>query len=68
VRRRPPRPERRAAAVARLIALQDEYHGLLDNLPENLEGSRLADKLQATTELDLEDLRTVYPPRGYGHD
>jgi hypothetical protein len=67
-RRRPPRPVRWAAAVATLIALQDEYRGWLDNLPENLEGSRLADKLQAITELDLEELQAVDPPRGYGRD
>jgi hypothetical protein len=35
---------------------------------ENLEGSRSADKLQAITELDLEELRAVDPPRGYGRD
>jgi len=66
--RRPPRPERWAAAVAVLITLQDEYRTWLDNLPENLEGSRLADKLQAITELDLEELQAVDPPRGYGRD
>jgi hypothetical protein len=64
----PPRPERWAAAVATLIALQDEYRGWLDNLPENLERSRLADKLHAITELDLEELQAVDPPRGYGRD
>jgi hypothetical protein len=67
-RQPPPRPERWAAVVATLIALQDESHGRLDNLPENLEGSRLADKLQAITELDLEELQAVDPPRGYGRD
>jgi len=42
-RRLPPRPSRWAAAVATLIALQDEYRAWLDNLPDNLEGSRLAE-------------------------
>jgi hypothetical protein len=51
-----------------LIALQHEYCAWLDNLPENLEGSRLADKLQAITELDLEELQAVDLPRGYGRD
>jgi hypothetical protein len=32
-------------AVAALIALQDEYRAWLDNLPDNLEGSRFTDKL-----------------------
>jgi hypothetical protein len=51
-----------------LIALQEEYRAWLDNLPPNLEGSRLADKLQAITELDLEELQAIDPPRGYGRD
>jgi hypothetical protein len=64
----PPRPGRWAAAVATLINLQDEYRAWLDNLPPNLEGSRLAEKLQAIAELDLEELQTIDPPRGYGRD
>ena len=67
-RRPPPRPQRWAAAVATLIALQDEYRAWLDNLPTSLEGSRLADKLQAIAELDLEELQAIDPPRGYGRD
>jgi hypothetical protein len=62
------RPQRWAAAVATLTAVQEEYQGWLDNLPANLEGSRLADKLQAICELDLEELQTIDPPRGYGRD
>jgi hypothetical protein len=54
--------------VATLIALQDEYRAWLDNLPTSLEGSRLAEKLQAITELDLEELQAIDPPRGYGRD
>jgi hypothetical protein len=45
--RTPPRPQRWTAAVATLIDLQDDYRTWLDNLPPNLEGSRLAEKLQA---------------------
>ena len=67
-RRLPPRPSRWAAAVATLIALQDEYRAWLDNLPDNLEGSRLAEKLEAIAELDLAELQAVGSPRGYGHD
>jgi len=48
--------------------MQDEYRALLDNLPPNLEGSRLAEKLQAIAELDLEELQATDPPRGYGRD
>ena len=67
-RRPAPRPQRWAAAVATLIALQDEYRAWLDNLPASLEGSRLADKLQAIAELDLEEICAIDPPRGYGRD
>jgi hypothetical protein len=68
VRHIPPRRRRWAAAVAALINLQDEYRAWLDNLPVNLEGSRLAEKLQAITELDLEEPQIVDPLRGYGRD
>ena len=67
-RRAPPRPKRWAAAVAALIELRDEYCAWLDNLPATLEGSRLAEKLQAIAELDLEELQAIDPPRGYGRD
>jgi len=67
-RRTPPRPKRWAAAVAVLIDLQDEYRVWLDNLPTSLQGSRLAERLQAITELDLDELQAIDPPRGYGRD
>jgi len=63
-----PRPGRWAAAVAALVKLQDEYRAWLENLLPNLEGSRLAEKLQAIADLDLEELQTIDPPRGYGRD
>jgi hypothetical protein len=64
----PPRPQRWATAVAALVILQDEYRAWLDTLPEGLEASRTAEKLQAITELDLEELLAIDPPRGYGRD
>src|SRR5271167_3262799 len=67
-RRIRPRPERWAAAVTVLVDLQNEYRAWLDNLPASLEASRLAEKLQAITELDLEELQAIDPPRGYGRD
>jgi hypothetical protein len=67
-RRIPPRPQRWAAAVAALIDLRDEYRAWRDNLPASLEGSRLAEKLDAIAELELEELQTIDPPRGYGRD
>jgi hypothetical protein len=56
------------AAVAALVDLQDEHRVWLDNLPASLEGSRLAQKLLSITELDLEELQSMDPPRGYGRD
>jgi hypothetical protein len=64
----PPRTRRWAAAVAAIITMQDEYRAWLDNLPPNLEGSRLAEKLQAIAEFDLEDFQAIDPPRGYSRD
>ncbi len=66
--RLPPRPKRWAAAVATLVDLQEDYRAWLDALPANLEASRLAEKLQAIVELDLEELQAIDPPRGYGRD
>jgi uncharacterized protein (DUF3820 family) len=62
------RPTRWAAAVAALVDLQEEYRAWLENLPQNLESSKLADKLQIIIELDLEELQAIDPPRGYGRD
>jgi hypothetical protein len=57
-----------------LVALQDEYRDWLDRLPENLAESRTAESLQAIlgssprTDLDLDELLAIAPPRGYGRD
>ena len=67
-RRIAPRPTRWAAAVTAMVALQEEYRAWLDNLPQHLETSKLADKLQTIVELDLEALQDIDPPRGYGRD
>jgi hypothetical protein len=40
--------------VTTLVEPQEEYRAWLDHLPTNLDGSPLADKLQAIAELDLE--------------
>ena len=39
-----------------------------DALPANLEGSRLAEKLEEIVELDLKELDAIELPRGYGRD
>jgi hypothetical protein len=64
----PPRPQRWATAVATLVALRDEYRARLERLPQGLEGSATAEKLQAITEIDLDELLAIDPPRGYGRD
>ena len=62
------RPQRWQAAVRTLLDLQEEYQAWLDNLPEAFQESALAQKLEAICELDLDELASVEPPRGYGRD
>ena len=66
--RRRPRPKRWRRRLRHRSELQDDYRAWLDTLPANLEGSRLAEKLQAFVELDLDELQAIEPPRGYGRD
>ena len=56
------------AAVAELIALQDDYRTRLDALPQNLEASAPAEAPRAICDLDLSDIKSVEPPRGFGRD
>jgi len=37
-------------------------------MPEGLQDSSTAEKLREITELDLEELSAIDPPRGYGRD
>ena len=62
------RPQRWRDAVAELLALQAEYIAWLDGLPASLQGSAMAESLQAVADLDLEALAIIEPPRGYGRD
>lgn len=62
------RPQRWQAAVRSLLDLQEEYQAWLDNLPDAFQESTLAQKLEAICELDLDELASVEPPRGYGRD
>ena len=62
------RPQLWQDAVRTLLDLQDEYQGWLDNLPDSLGESALAHKLQAICALDLAELDSVDPPRGFGRD
>ena len=62
------RAQRWHAAVAELIALQDDYRTWLSALPQNLEASATAEALRAICDLDLSDIESVEPPRGFGRD
>ena len=70
--RRPPdrrtRPQRWHDAVAELIALQAEYAVWAEALPDALQGTATADALHAIADVDLDELATIIPPRGYGRD
>jgi hypothetical protein len=61
------RPQRWTEAVETLRTLQEEYREWLDNLPETLQDSPLAEKLEAVCTLDLDELE-VDLPRGFGRD
>lgn len=62
------RPQRWRDAVAELLALQTEYAAWLEALPDSLQGTAMADALQAIIDLDLDPLAGTQPPRGYGRD
>ena len=62
------RPQRWQDAVRTLLDLQGEYQSWLDNLPDSLQESALAAKLEAICGLDLGALERVEPPLGFGRD
>jgi hypothetical protein len=66
--RRRTRPHRWRAAVAELVALLAEYAAWLDHLPEALRDGATGEALQTIVDLDLDDLVTIEPPRGYRRD
>src|SRR5208337_3798146 len=55
-------------AVTQLTELQAQYADWLEALPANQHDSALAEALQAICELDLSELESVAPPRGFGRD
>jgi hypothetical protein len=55
-------------AVATLLALQTEYAAWYDALPDSLRDTPTAVVLQAIAEIDLGELVSIEPPRGYGRD
>lgn len=61
------RVQRWADAVEELCELQSAYQEWLDNLPENLQDSVVAEKLEAVCDLDLDEL-DIELPLGFGRD
>jgi hypothetical protein len=62
------RLQRWLGAVAELQDLQDEYQAWLDALPQNIADSATAEALRAICDLDLSELESIVPPRGFGRD
>jgi hypothetical protein len=62
------RPRRWRDAVAELPTLQGDYQMWLDALPESLMGSSTAEALRMVCDLDLSELESIEPPRGFGRD
>jgi hypothetical protein len=54
--------------VTTLAELQAEYASWLEALPANLHDSAVAEALQTICDLDLVELQTIEPPRGFGRD
>lgn len=54
--------------MAELVTLQAEYQAWLDTLPESLVNSATAASLEEICGLDLSDLESIEPPRGFGRD
>jgi hypothetical protein len=66
--RRASRPQQWHAAVATLLGLQAEYAAWLEALPEALQDGATGEALQAIVDLDLDELASIEPPRGFGRD
>jgi len=62
------RIQRWREAVNTLTNLQTEYARWLEALPDNQRDGATAEALQAIVELDLSELQTIEPPRGFGRD
>jgi hypothetical protein len=66
--RRRSRLQRWHEAIAELLAVQSECAAWLDALPEALRDSATGEALQAIVDLDLDELASAEPPRGFGRD
>lgn len=70
--RKPPRgpslSRRWEDAVACLAGLQAEYTRWLEAIPDATRDTATGEALQAIADLDLEEILTIRPPRGFGRD
>src|SRR5665213_3545689 len=66
--RRRGRQQRWDAAVATLRTVQAEYAEWLETIPEPLHDTPTGQALQAVVDLDLDEIASVYLPKGYGRD
>jgi hypothetical protein len=55
-------------AIADLQALRNNYQAWLEALPENMTDGATADALRAICDLDLSELQSIVPPKGFGRD
>ena len=62
------RPQLWNAAVTALVALQAEYAAWLEAMPEATRHTATGEALLVITELDLDELAAIQPPRGFGRD
>lgn len=54
--------------IAELVLLQAEYVAWLEALPDTLQETATAEALRTISELDLNELQAIDPPRGFGRD
>jgi hypothetical protein len=62
------RSQRWRDAVAELLTLQGDYQTWLEALPDNLADGSTAEALRVICDLDLVELESIEPPRGFGRD
>ena len=62
------RPARWRAAVNELLALQAEYAVWLETMPEAARQSATGEALQAMLDIDLSEIASIEPPRGFGRE
>ena len=57
-----------ATRRCRLQDLQKEYQAWLDALPQTPQDNATAEALRTIRDLDLSELKSIVPPRGFGLD